>query len=407
MILISKTYWGGAPFHFRGKPEADVESLVLKADDFREFRALYWTPRGTPRPRVAVICMHPRVDFTHHYSIPRLVAAGIGVLGAQTRNPNNDVDTVHEDIALDLAACVKFLRTRRGVDKVVLLGNSGGGSLAALFQAQARKPPGERLRETPGGAPTKLAMADMIPADGMIYAAAHPGQGHVLLQCIDPSVVDEADPLATDRALDMYDPQNGFAEPPAWSEYDDAFLDRFRAAQRDRVRRLDERARAWIADARDAADPRRNSLQRVMVVYRTMANPKYVDRRLDPSGRGYGSLLSDRPDLMNLQLLGFGRICTPEAWLSTWSGLSTHADLARNAAAIGEPTLLVHAGCDREIYPSDAARLRDAIAAEDATYVEFPEARHYFEPAEPGQKVAPDVEKLMDVVVPWIQERFA
>jgi hypothetical protein len=33
-------------------------------------------------------------------------------------------------------------------------------------------------------------------------------------------------------------------------------------------------------------------------------------------------------------------------------------------------------------------------------------ARHYFEP-EPGEKVAPDVERLMDVLVPWIRERFA
>ena len=109
MILISKTYWGGAPFSFRRRPPGvQVESLELRADDFRRFRALLWLPEGGPQPRVAVVAMHPRVDFTHHYSFPRLLAAGIACLGASTRNPNNDLDTVHEDIVLDLAACLKY-----------------------------------------------------------------------------------------------------------------------------------------------------------------------------------------------------------------------------------------------------------------------------------------------------------
>ena len=48
-----------------------------------------------------------------------------------------------------------------------------------------------------------------------------------------------------------------------------------------------------------------------MLIYRTMANLNYVDNALDPSNRGYGSLLSERPDLMNFQLMGFGRVQTP------------------------------------------------------------------------------------------------
>ena len=113
-----------------------------------------------------------------------------------------------------------------------------------------------------------------------------------------------------------------------------------------------------------------------------------------------------QPDLMNVQLFGFGRICTPRAWLSTWSGLSSNADLMVTLPGIEEPTLVVNAGRDREIYPqTDAGPIFQAVASPDRTFHEFPEARHYFEP-EPGQRDAPDVEKLMDVVVPWIRERF-
>jgi alpha-beta hydrolase superfamily lysophospholipase len=424
VILISKTYWGGAPFSFRRRPPgAQVESLELRADDFRRFRALLWLPEGGPRPRVAVVAMHPRVDFTHHYSFPRLLAAGIACLGANTRHPNNDLDTVHEEIVLDLAACVKYLRGKGGFERVVLLGNSGGGSLAALLQSQARLPAAERIAETPGGKPTRLAMAEMTPADGLVIVAAHPGQGRVLGQCLDPAVVDEDRPLETDPALDMYDPRNGFQPPAAWSRYPEEFVTRYRAAQTERVRRLDARARELIAAGRAARDQResneftdrpvdeRLAIERrafwepVMTVYRTMANLHYTDNTLDPSPREYGSLLSDRPDLMNLQLLGFGRVVTPHAWLSTWSALSSNADMMKTLPGVAEPTLMVHAGRDKEIYPTEAREMFAALAADDKTFVDLPEARHYFEP-DFGQTEAPQVEALLDTVVPWIRDRF-
>ena len=143
-----------------------------------------------------------------------------------------------------------------------------------------------------------------------------------------------------------------------------------------------------------------------MVVYRTMANLHYTDPTLDPSSRDYGSLLSDRPDLMNQQYMGFGRVCRPEAWLSTWSSLSSNANLVRNVSEInGVPIFYGYAKKDKEIYPKeDAAAILAGITSEDQCYKEY-EAEHYFEP-EFGAKSAPDVECLMCDVVPWVLERF-
>lgn len=421
MQLIAKTYWAGAPFNFRGKPDATPESLVLRAADFRQHRALYWAPPSRPKPKTAVVCIHPRVDFSHHYTFPRLLAAGVACLGANTRSPNNDTDTVHEEIALDVGSCVRFLKEKRGIENVVLLGNSGGGSLAALYQAQAAKPKEGRLIAAPCGGRAHLADVEMPCADALVLVSAHRGQGQVLLDCIDPSVRDESDPLSVDPSLDMYAPHNGFKEPPAWSEYSPEFVSRYRAAQRARVQRLDDHAKQLIERAQ-AARPeslpatasfeQRQHLQRqsivehVMVVHRTMANLNYVSQHLDPSPRDYGSLLSDRPDLMNYRFFGFARTCTPRAWLSTWSGLSSKADLCRNLAEVQVPTLVAHAGADREIYPADLQAIFEAAAAPDKALLEFSEARHYFEP-EFGEKAAPQVEQLMDALVPWILERFA
>ncbi|HEX4301307.1 MAG TPA: hypothetical protein VHZ78_00840 [Rhizomicrobium sp.] len=431
MNLVSKTYWAGTPFNMR-RPPADyaVESLLLKAPDGREHRGLLWTSPKKPKPKTGAVVMHPRGDFQHHYVIPRLVEAGIAVLAATTRNPNNDTTTVHEEIVLDVASSVAELK-RRGVQNIVLIGNSGGGALNGFYQSQAVAGKGARIAVTPGGRPTRLNHVEMIPADAMIYIAAHKGEGLIMNEIIDPSVIDESDPHQTDPSLDLYDEANGFRTPQAldgsdaqWSEYDPAFIARYRAAQLARVARLDAIAHELIADNSRAeqlhADPdfarlpaarrrdvlRREAFEPVMTIYRTMANPHYVDRHLDPSPRDYGSIFSPRPDLMNWKFLGFGRYATPHAWLSTWSGLSSHASQMRDLPKIAAPTLFINAGKDQEIFPqTDAAPMFAAVAAPDKTFIEFPDAQHYFTPPF-GHKDAPDVEKVMDAVVPWILERF-
>jgi pimeloyl-ACP methyl ester carboxylesterase len=424
MILISRTYWLGMPFNYKGGLPAGTETrpVHLQAADMRWITGLYHTPQDAEkRARVGVLVMHPRADFSRHYCIPGFVAAGISVLGLTTRCLNNDVAAIHEDLILDVAAGVQYLR-EQGAEKVVLFGNSGGGALFAFYQAQAGKVVGERIAADPAGRPTKLNMATMIPADGIIAVSAHPGEGQVLLGCIDPAVSDEADPLQNDATLDMYNPDNGFRAPPEASRYDAGFLQRFRAGQRARVQRLDDLSRGLIAEARAAEEQykagretldfaarqalgRRAAFEPVLTVYRTMANPHYTDLTLDPSRRSYGSLFSERPDLMNFQFTGFARLVTPAAWLSTWSGLSSNADFCGNIAQVRVPVLMVNALRDREIHPQDAARMWAAVQSPDRTFLEQ-DAEHYFEPAF-GEKTAPDVERLMAQVVPWVRERFA
>jgi hypothetical protein len=115
MILISKTYWGGMPFWFRRPPErARHESVVLRTHDLRQMRALYWTSERPEHlastPKIGVVIIHPRVDFHHHYAVPRLVDAGFAVLAASSRHVGNDTMAEHEELVLDVAACVRWLK---------------------------------------------------------------------------------------------------------------------------------------------------------------------------------------------------------------------------------------------------------------------------------------------------------
>jgi hypothetical protein len=233
-------------------------------------------------------------------------------------------------------------------------------------------------------------------------------------------VVDEADPTLFNSELDMYDQRNGFKPAPEPSRYSAAFVKQYRKAQLERVQRLDDTARNFIGDVRKNEKQyetgqsedfmshhhlgRRGALERVMVIYRTMANLNYVDHSLDPSGRDYGSLLSERPDLMNMQYLGFARVLTPRAWLSTWSGLSSNAKLVANIAKLTVPVLICNASRDTEIYPADCDAIWNAVTVADKTRHDF-DAKHYFEPAF-GETEAPDVSKVMATIIDWIKERF-
>jgi len=394
--------------------DAVVEPVNLVAEDGApSFGLLY--RRGGKTAKVGVHIMHPRTNHTQHYSVIPFVNAGYTVLGRNSRWPNNDSDMLHEAVLLDLAAGVRRLR-ELGCERVILLGSSGGSSLSAMYQGQARAPIGERFTETPAGDPFDLNAFDLPPADGVLFLGGHAGQGVVLSRSLDASVVDEANPMLIDADLDMFDPRNGFATPPESSCYDPAFLDRFRAAQAQRLDRLDRRAFELISMKRDlakvATETSSSRFERLaklgwfMVIYRTTADPAFVDLSIDPDDRRVFSYSSGRPDLENFGEVGLGRIITPRAWLSTWSGNYSRANTVANVAKFDDPFLIVHYAGDAGTRMQDSKDFLSASTSSDKELFIARNVDHYGFQYLPDGKLGVRNSEGISRAIDWALERF-
>lgn len=364
------------------------------------------------RPTSVMCLMHPRQDLQRHPLIPELLRAGHAVWAQASRVVGNDLTLVHESLLLDVAAGMETLR-EAGFAHVTLIGISGGAGLYSFYAEQALVPAGERIERTPSGAPTPLREAGLPAPDALALIAPHPGQGRLLLAMIDGSVTDEADPFSVDPALDPYDPANGFGEAPEGSSFAAGWVEAYRAAQHARVERIDARARElidaqkgarkrWKGGSEDVMDRRRSVLAPVITMYRSDADPRCTDLSLDPSDRPYGSVISPKPSVSNYGIGGFGRLTTPDAWLSTWSGLSSNAAVARCLERVTVPTLVIEYTGDCSVFPSDIAAALGASGAADITHEQV-RADHF------GRRLAPEdappIPATARILDAWAQER--
>jgi pimeloyl-ACP methyl ester carboxylesterase len=325
-------------------------------------QGLYWTEGGA-RPRTALIATHYNVDFAEHYIAPYFAERGFGFLGWNTRYRGAE-DLFHFEHALaDIGAGVTWLREEAGAECVVLLGNSGGGSLMAAYQAEAT-------------APTFESKGALPRADLYISLNAHPGRPEVLTAWMDASVTDETDPAATDPSLDP------FAPGPAYTE---EFIGRYRAAQAARNRRITAFAKRELARLNAAGIP-----DRIFPLFRTWADLRFMDPAIDPSDRPCPGCYAGSPPLANRSPVGIGRASTLRAWLSMWSLETSQCSGAAQLAKLDVPSLVVQSMADMGVFPSDARAIFAALAMPDKT-LEFVPGAHYFEDSEKHRISAADL----------------
>lgn len=350
---------------------------------FHPCQGLYHAPRGK-RPTTALIATHYNVDFSEHYLGQYMAVRGFGFLGWNTRFRGNEGFFLLEHALVDIGVGVRWLKEEAGVEQVVILGNSGGGSLMGAYQSQAL---GVTMTPTPG---VKLpaALDDLIPADLYVSLCAHLGRPEVLTAWFDPAITDETDPASVDPALDMYDPANG---PPYGAE----FVERYRAAQ---VARND-RISAWCHSELERLQ-QRGMFDRAFNVYRTWADLRLMDGDLDPSDRQVGRCYAGDPKAANYGPRGIGLTNTLRTWLSMWSLSDSYCSGAPHLGRITRPALVVQSLGDTGVFPSDARAIHTALASSDKR-LEMVTGDHYLET--PGNAR----DDVADLIAGWLHEHGA
>lgn len=283
--------------------------------------------------RVAFILCHPAGNFTTHYLLPHLQRNGAAALGMATRYINSELELTMERCIEDLGRGVDFLRDQ-GYEKVILIGNSGGGSLSCLYQSEAEN---TTITSFPDG--EQIEIGALGKADAIALVAPHPSRAHALTEWLDPAIIDEADPQMRDPALDLFVPR------PV--PFDREWIHAFRDAQVARNRRISQNALAKLAELRSRPDGPRDQL---LLVHGTGADPRFVDLTLDPNGRKARSLELTRR--LNDAHLSMGRLSTMRTWLSQWSIDHSRANGPACLARTSVPVLCIEFENDEIVYPS-------------------------------------------------------
>lgn len=343
-------------------------------------QGLYVTAKGA-RPKTALIATHYNVDFSEHYSAPLFAERGFGFLGWNTRFRGAEDLFILEHALIDIGVGVRWLKEVAGAERIVILGNSGGGSLMGAYQAEALDPALSRAAK----GPSREALAGLMPADLYVSLNAHPGRPEVLTAWMDASVMDETDPLATDPELDPFDPANG---PP----YAGEFISRYRAAQVERNQRITDWAKAELARLNAAGTP-----DRIFPLFRCWGDLRFMDGAIDPSERPPRRCYAGDPAIANRRP-SIGRANSLRTWLSMWSLESSNCRGEPHLKRIEVPALVVQSLGDTGVFPSDAKAIHAALASRDKT-LELVRGAHYFEDS---TKERLDVADLM---AGWIGER--
>ena len=196
-----------------------------------------------PGPHIAIVNMHRTENRLAHISMTEMASRGFVILGMNPRCQNNESKcSPWENNALDVKQGVDYVRNIPGIEKVILMGGSGGGPTMSFYQAVAENgiefcQQEQKLTKCPD------ELANLPRADGIVFRDAHLGNGVNALRSLNPAVINDAEVMATnalpkiDASLDPFNPDNGFNTTGA-SSYSEEFREKYFRAQSARMNRL-------------------------------------------------------------------------------------------------------------------------------------------------------------------------
>lgn len=281
-----------------------------------------------PAPRIAVVYDNGFGSPAHPMCRELARRGFLTWCALSTQQPEGSGDWT--EVALEVKAAIEFLRREPGIRAVVLYGHSGGGAVAAFYQAVAENGVGY-CRDTRKLAACSEALGVLPKADAVVFPDAHPGMDVMSLRGLNPSIRIEGRDERIDPLLDPFSPQNGF-NPTGPSHYSAEFQQRYFVAQAQEMRELTEKALAIeAARARERLSP-----AAALIVIPGFGIATHLDE-LDPSISA--TMSTARPE----RLLRNDGSIEVQLIHSVWNGRSPFIHIAQDLAAPARAFLSVRA----------------------------------------------------------------
>jgi hypothetical protein len=394
-------------------------------------KGVLYMPDQGPAPHVGIMLMHEDSNFLVHLACTEFAKRGYAVLCVAGRSDNNEALDTWNELPLDAALGMRYLREQMKLPKVLLFAHSGGAPLLSYYQAVAEDGPGfcqDKRRMIPCGDDLK----GLPPADGMVFFDAHPGTAINLLRSIDPSVSAEDQPTRRDPGLDAFNPANGY-DPKGPSHYSDAFKQRYFTAQAARMNKLvgiavdrlklihagkyiypdDDafiipRTNARLMDldpsiGQTTLQPRKLIRNDGSIVTQIIASVHNPDLKLHEKNATFG----ESKELTILSFLGTRAIRARQS-MDDYDIHANNNSTEENLQHIHVPILMTSAG--GYIFLRDDEKLIDSAVSTDKDYAVVEGAMHVILPCRPCEttpgQYGNSVKNAFDYMKGWIDKRF-
>src|SRR5919202_491370 len=131
-------------------------------------KGVLYMPDQGPAPRIGILLMHEDSNFLVHLACTEFSKRGYAVMCVAGRSDNNEALDTWNELPLDAALGMKYLRERMKLDKVLLFAHSGGAPLMAYYQAVAEEGP-EFCQDPRRLLPCPDELKGIPKADGIVF----------------------------------------------------------------------------------------------------------------------------------------------------------------------------------------------------------------------------------------------
>ncbi|MCD7745021.1 MAG: alpha/beta hydrolase [Lachnospiraceae bacterium] len=216
-----------------GEVERDIRKTIsetLIVNDRSRTHAMEYQPvNPMETSQIAVVIMHCDQNYMGYKMGPALAERGYHVLACESTE-GGEIDRKLEM----LDESVRYLRQNPEVEKIILMGHSGGATLMTAYQSIAEN--GPQIYQGDEMIYKCTLTRSLEPADGLMLIDANYGNGVMSLLSMDPAVEEEGNGRKLNPEFDIFSAENGY--DPAGAHYSDAFIRKYEAAQAARNEKL-------------------------------------------------------------------------------------------------------------------------------------------------------------------------